>query len=114
MLFQDSFPVASTIPTLSACIDIALMYDPFVLYSATLLDKPEPHQVPDRYPGETFIEACEAVKRIGAFDPDSTTYSKYYEALCTEMKLPSRSGWQTPPIELPRDYFPQRPIQTAP
>lgn len=89
-LFDKSARIEDVLLTLTACIDIALMYDPFTLYNSKILDKPEIGEIPDLYPGETFISACNAAKKIEPIRK-YTQAPEFYEGLCKEMGLPTPS-----------------------
>jgi hypothetical protein len=78
------------IPTLAICVDVALMYDPFVLFNASILDIPKPGEKSEQYPGETFIQACEAARNIRPIqNNDHDEIGRFYVELCEEMELPS-------------------------
>jgi hypothetical protein len=87
-LDRDAFTASTMIPVLSICIDLALMYDPFVLYNSPNLEMPGPGIPPDQYPGETFVLACSAAGHIPP-PRDWDDLGRFYTALCDYMKLPS-------------------------
>jgi hypothetical protein len=87
-LGRGSFTEATMIPVLTTCIDIALMYDPFVLYNSPNLEMPGPEIPPDQYPGETFVLACSAAGHITP-PRDWDDLGRFYAALCDYMNLPS-------------------------
>ena len=98
-LFDKSTDINTLFPTLTSCIDIALMYDPFVLFNARLMNKPHDGEISDQYPGETFILACNAAKKI---EPAKNMEQapKYYERLCKEMGLPTPSWMSGKALEV--------------
>jgi hypothetical protein len=76
--------------TVEILTDVALMYDPFILFNSPSVEKPSAGQVPDQLPGVTFLHACEAAKRlrpITEYDPDDLR--RYYRELCRELGFPS-------------------------
>lgn len=89
-LGRGSFNVAGMIPTLAICVDVALMYDPFVLFNVSTLDAAREGEKSDQYPGETFIEACDAAANIRPIKSgEASEISRFYAELCEEMGLPS-------------------------
>ena len=82
-----AFQMESMIPTVAICIDLALMYDPFVLFNSPNLEAPGPGVPPDRYPGETFVLACQSAATI---DPirkwEDAELTRFYSELCHSMK----------------------------
>ncbi|MBC7930587.1 MAG: hypothetical protein H7Z38_08455 [Rubrivivax sp.] len=89
-LGRGSFDVAAMIPTMAVCVDVALMYDPFVLFNATTLDAAKEGEKSDQNPGETFIKACDAAANIRPVESNEPgEISRFYAELCEEMKLPS-------------------------
>lgn len=98
-LDQDAFTEATMIPVLVACIDLALMYDPFVLYNSPNLEIPGPGIPSDQYPGETFILACSAASRIAP--PNNwDDLGRFYAELCDYMDLPSPEWMATRTYEV--------------
>jgi hypothetical protein len=87
-LDRGSFTEVTMIPVLAVCIDLALMYDPFVLYNSPNLEMPGPETPPDQYPGETFVLACSAAGHITP-PRDWDDLGRFYTALCDYMNLPS-------------------------
>jgi hypothetical protein len=72
---------------------VTLMYDPFVLFDSPSFEAPGPGVPPDRYPGETFVLACQAAATI---DPirkwEEAELNRFYSELCHSMGLPD-SAW---------------------
>lgn len=79
--------------TLQILIDLALMYDPFVLYDSPIIELPKSRDVPSYlYPGETFVKACEAAGKLPPLkSARPEEIENYYNRLCKEMSLPSPS-----------------------
>lgn len=82
---------ACTITNLASfaiCIDLALMYDPLILFGSDYWDKPEDGGMPDCYPGETFVRACKVSGEIKAIScPEDVP--RFYKDLCKALKMPS-------------------------
>jgi hypothetical protein len=71
-------------------VDVALMYDPFVLFNAPSFDLPTEDQHSDQLPGETFVRACRVARDlppVTSNDPDDL--SRFYRSLCRGMGIPS-------------------------
>jgi hypothetical protein len=76
--------------TVAVCIDLALMYDPFVLFDSPSTELPPDDRPPDQLPGETFISACEAAAEIEPIRSyEQADVTRFYRALCEKMNLPS-------------------------
>jgi hypothetical protein len=81
---------ANMLLTVAVCIDLALMYDPFVLFDAPSVELPPDDRPADQLPGETFINACAAAARIEPIQSfEQAEVARFYRALCDEMDLPS-------------------------
>jgi hypothetical protein len=75
-------------PTLAVCIDVALMYDPFVLYNVPW-DSSDQEGRHDQYPGETFLAVCDALKTTAPLIGNSREEADiFYKALCKNAGLP--------------------------
>jgi hypothetical protein len=79
---------AENLMPVAICIDLSLMYDAFILFNAPVLERPKDDGVPDRYPGEIFIEAVRTAAKIGAMQADCDA-GRFYKELCERMKIPS-------------------------
>jgi hypothetical protein len=89
-LGRGSFDIAGMIPTLAICVDVALMYDPFVLFNVSTIDAPKEGERSDQLPGETFIKACDAAIHLRPIESNEPAeISRFYAELCEEMGLPS-------------------------
>ena len=88
-LLQHTKDIYTSLIILTACVDIALMYDPFILFNTTLMLKPEDKNHYDIYPGETFIRACEAAKELPVPKDGYEHYRNYHNELCAKMNIPS-------------------------
>ena len=85
-LVQGVAPPAVLMPAMAAIIDASLMYDPFVLYDVPW-DVPGEDGRADRYPGETFLELCEAAKHV---DPirGIDDVGRFHREICKRAGLP--------------------------
>jgi hypothetical protein len=80
--------------TLLIVIDAALMYDPNVLYNVPW-DIPDAEGRTDRYPGQTFIELCDAARRLTPLRSyERAEVMRFYGELCESAGLPTPE-WMT-------------------
>ena len=79
--------LSTLLPAVAVCVDVALMYDPFVLHDAPSIEQPTRNQHADRLPGHTFIEACEAAATIRPVEGIADV-ARFYADLCETMGIP--------------------------
>jgi hypothetical protein len=78
------------VPTIAILIDVALMYDPFVLHNASPLERPADGGIRDQLPGETFVRAVQAARYVARIKSDDRQeVTRYYNDLCVRMRIPS-------------------------
>ncbi|WP_157235611.1 hypothetical protein [Methylosinus sp. LW4] len=89
-VLQSGFCRLDTLlPTLSVCIDIALMYDPFILYDVPW-DIVDEQGRGDCYPGETFVTVCNALPKLRPIESaEPAEIERFSKELCACVGLPS-------------------------
>jgi hypothetical protein len=102
-------------------VDVALMYDPFVLFDAPSVDLPTSGQPADQLPGDTFVRACafaSDLEPIRSADPEESI--RYYNSLCNAMNIPSpdwmaQTAWEKSAEFMERIEFvsPASPMSSA-
>ncbi|WBO86851.1 hypothetical protein [Hymenobacter yonginensis] len=75
----------SIIP-LMICIDIALMYDPFILFNINTLVNNNTDGIADEYPGMIFFNACN--EALDCSFESFNDVKQFYSNICDKMKIP--------------------------
>jgi hypothetical protein len=89
-LSSGAFTLRNMLVPYAICADVALMYDPFVLFDSPNLEQPSNGQPPDQYPGQTYIAACQAAAQLESpRSSEREELERYYRELCLRMGLPT-------------------------